>query len=66
MLNVVRNEIIMCHDRDLRWMNRLIKDFILCKDNFYKTFVQRKYTDQCTLMPNKSILLSQLTLLTEN
>ena len=40
--NVVPNEIIICDDRDPPWMNRHIKNLILYKANFYKTFARGK------------------------
>ena len=39
MSNFVPNEIIICDDRDPPWMNRHIKNVILYKANFHKTFV---------------------------
>ena len=42
MSNFVANGVIICDDRDPRWMNRHIKNLILYKDNFYKTFVYGK------------------------
>ena len=42
MSNFVPNEIIICDDRDPPWMNRHIKNLILYKANFYKTFVRGK------------------------
>ena len=38
----VPNEMIICDDRDPPWMNRHIKNLILYKANFYKTFVRGK------------------------
>ena len=42
MSNFVPNEIIICDDRDPPEMNRYIKNLILYKANFYKTFVRGK------------------------
>ena len=42
MSNFVPNEIIICDDRDPPWMKRHIKNLILYKANFYKTFVRGK------------------------
>ena len=42
MSNFVPNKIIICDDRDPPWMNRHIKNLILYKANFYKTFVRGK------------------------
>ena len=42
MSNFVPNEIIICDDRDPPWMNRHIKNLILYKANFYKTFARGK------------------------
>ena len=44
MSNFVRNEIIICEDRDPPWMKRHIKNCILYEDNFYKKFVLGKST----------------------
>ena len=40
MSNFVRNEIIICGDRYPLWINSQIKNLILYKHNFYKTFVR--------------------------
>ena len=40
--NFVPNEIIIYDHRDPPWMNRHIKNRILCKTNFYKTFMRGK------------------------
>ena len=42
MSNFATNEIIIYDDRDPPWMNRHIKNLILYKDNFYKTYVRGK------------------------
>ena len=42
MSNFVANEKIICDDRDTPWMNHHIKNLILYKANFYKTFVSGK------------------------
>ena len=42
MPHFVPNEIIICDDRDPPWMNRHIKNLILYKAIFYKTFVRGK------------------------
>ena len=42
MSNFFPNEIIICDDRDPPWINGRIKNLILYKANFYKTFVRGK------------------------
>ena len=39
MSNFVANELIICNDRDPRWMNRYIKNLIAALNNFHKKFV---------------------------
>ena len=36
MSNFVANELIICNDRDPRWMNRYIKNLIADLNNFHK------------------------------
>ena len=39
--NFIPNETITCDDRDLPWMNSIIKNLIRAKDNFKKKFVRK-------------------------
>ena len=42
MSNFVSTDIIICDDRNISWKSRHIKNLILYKANFYKTFVRGK------------------------